>query len=173
MGVGESGAHAGGDGDGVFEREFREVFLAHPAHNGADVFAVDVLHRDEVRPVHLTNVERLDDVRVRHRGGDASFVQQHLDERFVLVHRGKDALDDDEFFEPSRGTLEGEEDFRHASGRESSEQRVLAKLARKCFLRRRRNYPEVLLRLSIRLLRHRCGSLDSSGYGVHDANDGA
>ena len=76
------------------------VFIC--ADDGSQVLALDVLHRDEVRAVDLPDVEDLDDVRVRERGRDARLVEEHLDERLVLVHRGQDALDDDELLEARR-----------------------------------------------------------------------
>ena len=75
------------------------LLLPHRADDRADVLAVDVLHRDEVRAVDLPDVEDLDDVGVRERRGDARLVEQHVDERLVLVHRRQDALDDDELLE--------------------------------------------------------------------------
>ena len=64
-----------------------DALLLHLTDDRAQVLAVDVLHRDEVLAVDLTDVEDLDDVRVRERRRDARLVQEHLDERAVLVHR--------------------------------------------------------------------------------------
>ena len=101
------------------------------ADDGAEVLAVDVLHRDEVRAVDLPDVEDLDDVRVRERRRDARLVEQHLDERAVLVHRRQDALDDDQLLEAGDALLDGEEELRHAARRELAKERVLAEAPRK------------------------------------------
>ena len=100
--VREPRAHPEDDGERVLERELDHVLLLHLPHDRAEVLAVHVLHRDEVRPVDRADVEDLHDVRVRQRRGDARLVQQHLDERAVLVHRRQDALDDDELLEARR-----------------------------------------------------------------------
>ena len=128
--VRETRAHAEHDRERMLERELEHALLLHLADDGAQVLAVDVLHRDEVLIVVLTDVEDLDDVRMRERRGDACFVEQHLDERFVLVHRRKDPLDDEELLETGDALLDREEQLGHAAGRELADQRVLAESTR-------------------------------------------
>ena len=127
--VREAGAHADDDRERVLERELDDLLLLHLPHDRAEVLAVDVLHRDEVRSVDRADVEDLHDVRMRERRRDARLVQEHLDERSVLVHRGQDALDDDELLEPRDALLDGEEELRHAAGRELADEGVLAEAA--------------------------------------------
>ena len=126
----ETGAHAEHDRERVLERELEDVRLLHLAHERAEVFSVHVLHRDEVLTVDLTDVEDLDDVRMRERCRDARLVEQHVDERLVLVHRRKDPFDDEELLESRDALLDREEQLRHASRRELADERVLAESAR-------------------------------------------
>ena len=113
--VREARAHAEHDREGVLERELEDALLLHLADDGAQVLAVDVLHRDEVLAVVLTDVEDLDDVRVRERRRDARLVEEHLDERAVLVHRRQDPLDDEELLEAGDALLDREEELGHAA----------------------------------------------------------
>ena len=63
VGVGQPGAHAEDDGDRVLEGELHHPLLLHLADDRTEVFAVDVLERDEVVAVDLPDVDGLDDVR--------------------------------------------------------------------------------------------------------------
>ena len=128
--VREAGAHAEHDREGVLERELEDALLLHLTHDGAEVLSVDVLHRDEVLTVRLPDVEDLDDVRVRERRRDARLVQQHLDERAVLVHGRQDPLDDEQLLEAGDALLDGEEQLRHPARRELANEGVLAEPGR-------------------------------------------
>ncbi len=129
--VGEACAHPQDDGDRVLDRELHHAALLHLPDDRPQVFAVDVLERDEVCTVDLADVDRLDDVRVRERRGDTRFVEQHVDEPAILVHRRQDALDDDELLEPGDRALEREVDLRHAARRHAAQQRVFPEPTRK------------------------------------------
>ena len=138
--VREPGAHAEDDRERVLERELEDVLLLHLTDDRAQVLAVDVLHRDEVLAVGLPDVEDLDDVRMRERRRDARLVEQHLDERAVLVHRRQDPLDDEQLLEACDALLDGEEELRHAAGREPADEGVLAEPTRHAV------HPELVVR---------------------------
>ena len=57
------------------------------------VAPVDILEGDEVRVVHLTEIEDLGDVRVLQLHRDLRLVDEHRDELFVLGDVGEDALE--------------------------------------------------------------------------------
>ena len=133
--VGKSGAHAEDDAERVLDRELGEAVRLHGADDGTDVLAVDVLHGDEVRAVDLTDVEDLDDVRVRQRGRDAGLAEQHLDEALVLRHLREDPLDDDQLLEPGDALLKREKELGHSARREFAKERVLAEARRKAIAR--------------------------------------
>ena len=164
--VREAGADAEHDRERVLHRELDGAAGLHPPDDGAQVLAVNVLHRDEVGAVDHAEVEDLHDVRMRERGRDARLVEEHLDERLVLVHRRQDPLDDDELLEPADAALDREEELGHAARREPAHERVPSELAGKAregrVTRRRRH---LLLALpSIEAPMRRAPSPQSAGY---------
>ena len=133
VGVGEAARDPEHDRDGVLEGELDDPLLLHLPHDAPQVLAVHVLHRDVVRAVDLPHVEDLHDVRVRQRRRDRGLVEQHLDERAVVVHRREDALDDDELLEAGDALLDGQEELAPCRRRKLAQQRVLAEPARQPF----------------------------------------
>ncbi len=69
------------------------ALAAQAVEDRAQVLAVDVLERDEITVVDLTEVEDLGDVRVLELHGDLRLVDEHRDELFVLGDVRQDALD--------------------------------------------------------------------------------
>jgi hypothetical protein len=128
--VREAAAHPEDDRERVLERKLGHPLLLHLTHDRTEIFSVNVLHRDVVRAVDLPDVEDLDDVRMAQRRGDARLVEQHVDERLVLVHRGQDPLDDEELLEPGHALLDGEEQLGHPARRELANERVLTEARR-------------------------------------------
>ena len=62
MRVRETRAHPHDDAERVLARKSRVTLLAHLPHDRANVFAVNVLHRDVVSAVDLADIEDLHDV---------------------------------------------------------------------------------------------------------------
>lgn len=83
MGVREPRAHTDDNGESVFERELRHAEFFHLMDDGAQVFAVNVLHGDVESAFGESYIEDLHDIGVRKGCGDACFVQQHIDERRI------------------------------------------------------------------------------------------
>src|SRR5690606_16784096 len=94
----------GDDRDDVLER-YHLAALADLRDELADVLAVDVLHREEVRAVLFADVVDLDDVVVMERRRDARFLEEGRDELLLARELAADALDHDvarEALEPGR-----------------------------------------------------------------------
>ena len=127
--VRERGADTEHDRERVLHRELGRGAPLHLAHDGAQVLALNVLHRDEVGAVDHAEVEHLHDVRVRERRRDARLVEEHLDEPLILVHRGQDPLDDGELLEAADAALDRQEELGHAPRCELAHERVPAELA--------------------------------------------
>ena len=76
-----------------------------------------VLHGDVVGAVDVSDVEDLNDVRVREGRRNARLVQEHLDERLVLIHRRQNALDDNQLLEAGDAALDREVELGHSPRR--------------------------------------------------------
>jgi hypothetical protein len=105
------------------------AFAARAQHR-EERLTLEILHRDEVAALGLTEVIDVDDVRVLDERRDARFVEQHVDERFlarqVLVHE----LDDDQLFEARGSALDRQLHLRHAALADPCDQLVTAQLRR-------------------------------------------
>ncbi len=113
------------DVDGELLRE-RLAEATAATQERREVHARDVLHRDEVGVVRATEIEDLDDVRVRERDRDLRLVDEHLDELRVHPEFREDPLDDEDLFETLDTVRLRLEHLRHAAAREQFEQLVLA-----------------------------------------------
>jgi len=89
--------------------------------------AVDVLHDEEVRPVHRPDLVDLRDVRVLEGSDQARLVEEQRG-GLVIGQLRSSALDDDDLLEALEPELTGEPDLGHAARRQVREQRVLAEL---------------------------------------------
>ncbi len=110
------------------ERDVERHALAERAgarEHVEDVLAVDELHRVEERVADLTEVEDLRDVRVLELRREARFVEEHRDPARIVIALGPDALEDHVALEACETIRAREEDFGHASLRQTSEQLVL------------------------------------------------
>src|SRR6185437_6776611 len=128
VGVGEALADAPGDVDGRLDRDGPGE-LARVVHHRLQIRAVDVLHDDEVRPVTDADVEDADDVGMREVRGEARLVEEHGDELLFLAELRQDALDRDLLSEALDAGALGDEDLRHAAGRQALEDAVTLLLA--------------------------------------------
>ncbi len=70
-----------------------------PRHRLAEVLAVHVLHRDEVRPPLLAELEDLDDARMGEARRDLGLAHEEIGEARLRHQRRQDALDDDRLLE--------------------------------------------------------------------------
>jgi hypothetical protein len=68
------------------------LVLATSLHDGTKVFAIDVLHRDEVLAVGPGKFVHPSDIGVLEPAGNLRLIDQHLDEIIVLCQVGQDAL---------------------------------------------------------------------------------
>ncbi len=124
--VRESGARARRDG----ERDMQRHALAQSTRSRQhveNVFAVDELHRVEERVTDLTEVEDLRDVRVLQLRREARFVEEHRDPPRIVIALGTDAFEHDVPLETRESVRARQEDFGHASLRQTSEQLVLVR----------------------------------------------
>ena len=81
----------------------------------AQILAVHELERDEERVLDFAEIEDLSDVRVVELHRDLRFIDEHLDELFVLGNVGKDALDREQALEAFDTEGLGLEDLGHAA----------------------------------------------------------
>ena len=61
-----------------------DALLAEAAHDPKEIRAVDILHRNEVALIVLTEIKDLGDVDVVEAHRDLRFVDQHLDELIII-----------------------------------------------------------------------------------------
>jgi len=87
---GESGSDAAGDLDGFVVRE-----TADAVEQASQVFAVDILHRDEVGAFPIADVVDAADVRMRDLPPEADFVVEEIELGCVLRQRGGEELERD------------------------------------------------------------------------------
>src|SRR5262245_64526907 len=104
------------DARGVRRWERPAALHAAPGDRG-EVLAGDELHRDVVGVAFAAEVVNLDDVRMVELRAHPRFVEEHLDEGFLLREVAQDLLDDDEAIEPCETTLAREPNLGHAAGR--------------------------------------------------------
>ncbi len=71
-----------------------------PAHQRAEVGAIDVLHGQEVHAVRLAEIEDLDDVGMVELGGESGLGQEHLDELGLVDQMREDLLHHQGLLEP-------------------------------------------------------------------------
>ena len=93
-------------------------------HGRAEVFAVQVLHRDEVRALLFAEVEDLDDVRMAQQRRDLRFADEELGERLLRHQRREHALDDDGLLEAGDAAAAGAPNLGHAALADAIEQLV-------------------------------------------------
>src|SRR5688572_4961433 len=111
------------------ERRERPAAL-HPAPGDRrEVLSRDELHRDVVGVAFAAEVVDLDDVRMVELRAHPRFVEEHLDEGFLLREVAQDLLDDDEAIESGETSLARQPDLGHASGRELLDQGVATETA--------------------------------------------
>ena len=106
------------------ERE-QLVQLGRALGDAAQVRAVDELHRDEVVPVRLAQIENRDDVRMVELRSEPRFVQEHVDELLVARQVREDPLEADLLLEARGACLPGEVDLRHSAGGDQLDELVL------------------------------------------------
>jgi hypothetical protein len=128
------------DPDALRRRE-RSTALEAALHDGLQVGAFDVLHRDVVAIVFGVEVVNLNDIRVLQLRGDGGLVDEHLHEGFIVSEVRQDPLDDDLLLEALRADGLGAEDLGHASHGDLAKEDVLAVSLRKV---RRRHAPSVV-----------------------------
>ena len=95
-------------------------------HQAHQVDAVDVLHREEVGLVDLTEVEELDDVGVVEAEADLRLGDELLDEAVASGERRVDLLEHDELLQALGGAGAGEVDLGHATRAQLADQLVFA-----------------------------------------------
>ena len=93
--------------------------------HGEQRLALDVLHRDEEALVDLSELEDLNQVRVREQAAELRLVDEHLDERAVLREVREHPLDHQRALESLRPERDREEHLRHPSHADPIEQIVL------------------------------------------------
>jgi DNA/RNA-binding domain of Phe-tRNA-synthetase-like protein len=81
--------------------------LAARAQEREQRLALEVLHRDEVAAVRVSEVVDIDDVRMLDHRGDARLGEEHVDERLLGGQVLVDELDHHELLETGRTTLDG------------------------------------------------------------------
>ena len=101
---------------------------ARVAQDPADIAAVDVLHRDEVRRAHPAELEQLDDVGVVQEGGELGLAHERLDEAGVCREMRQQTLERHHAFEPFNPALERAMHRRHAAHPEPLEDEIRTKL---------------------------------------------
>ena len=123
---------AGGHRDDLADLRDRQVLapLGRQLVDRAQRRPVDELHRDEVVPVGLAEVEDGDDVRMVEPRRQPRLVEEHLDELLVAREVGKDALQTHHLLEACRAGLLGEIDLGHATAGDELDQPVLAERRR-------------------------------------------
>src|SRR4051794_23455199 len=94
----------------------------------AQVFAVHVLHREEVLAALLADVVNLDDVLMVELRGETCLVEEHLHERGVVCLTGTNALDDDVPREAFDATGTRKQHLRHATARQVLDDLIAAEL---------------------------------------------
>ena len=109
-------------------RRHRLLLLPAALEDGAQVLAVDVLHRDEVLAVRARELVDARDVAVAQQAGDLGLVDQHLDEVVVLGEVGEHALDRDQVGVTAGVEGLGPVDLGHPAERDAVEQVVPAEL---------------------------------------------
>lgn len=129
VGVVES---CGGLGDDASEevkgRILLEFFDAVDLFSDAfEVEATDVFHGDVVDVADLADFEDLNDVGVLEMGGNASFIEKHLDEVVAGGEVREDAFDDNGLADPCKTPLFGEEQLSHPAGCKFGDDLVVAK----------------------------------------------
>ena len=107
-------------------RRRQPVGLAVEPEQLAGVDAVDVLHRDEVVGVDLSEVVDVDDVRVGQLRGELGFAEEHLEEVGRIGEVRQDPLDRDAAIEAFEPALLCEKHLGHPSARDASQEHVLA-----------------------------------------------
>ena len=100
------------------------------ARTAGQRLALHVLHRDEEAVVDRSELEDLDQVRVRQQAAQLGLVDEHPHERPILRQMREHPLDHHRALETLRPHRDGEEHLRHAAGADSLEQVVLAERLR-------------------------------------------
>ena len=116
--------------------------------------AGDVLHRDEVAPFQLTEIEDVNDVRVRKLRGDRGLADEHLHQLGAVLQRGEHRLDDDSLLESLRPLDLRAPHLRHPPRGQARFNLVLAELLPRPPGRRRRG----IRRDGLEMRRRRLGS---------------
>ena len=102
------------------------ALVAIAIEDRAQVSAVNVLERDVVRALFVTEIKHLSDVRVVELDRNLCLVDKHLDELFVLGNVGEDSFDRDKALKSLHTKLFGAKDFRHTSYVDALEEIVFA-----------------------------------------------
>ena len=89
---------------------------------------MDILHRHEVVPIYLSEIEDLNNVHVLKTNGNPCLIDEHLDEFLVLRHVVEDPLDDENLFEARHAKGPGAIDLRHTARRDLLKQLVFAEM---------------------------------------------
>ena len=95
------------------EAESQAAVALEAVKDAVERLPFEVLHRDEVAAGRLSEIVDVDHVGVLDQGRDPRLVEQHVDERLLACEVFVDQLDDYEFFEAGRTTLQGELDLCH------------------------------------------------------------
>src|SRR5262249_47462823 len=93
----------------------RHVVARYATQEVAQRLPVEVLHREHVSAVLFRDFVGMHDVAMIETGGDARFVEEHLDEVLIPRELGANLFDDDQFVEPGHAAREGEVQPGHAT----------------------------------------------------------
>ena len=101
------------NGDLNRQPSLASILALHAIENGAQILAVDVLHRDEEVLVFPREIEDRHDIGVLELHRDLRLIDEHRDELLVLRDARQNALHRDESLEPFNAKGLGFENFGH------------------------------------------------------------
>ena len=124
----QSRCHSSYDAQCVFKRYGDFIAPASLEHR-PDVLALQILHRDEVLAVRVTDVVDLRDIVVLKLSYQSPFVQEHLNRSITQSAFSMQFLDDYVFLEPLDPGCAGEKDLRHTADGELPHDLIFARSA--------------------------------------------
>lgn len=127
MGVMQSFA---GIGNGARREGWRKSLLSFDAApgDGREIFAGDVLHRNEESALGFAEVIDLDDIRMDQLGAHSRFVLKHSNEGLFFREMAQDFFDDNKSGESGKPALARKPDLRHPARGEFSKKRKASEL---------------------------------------------
>ena len=108
----------------------RAPALAQPPEDLGDIAPADILHRQEVGPADVAEVEHLHDVRVVQERVDSRLLDEHVDEVRRLRPLGEDSFDDERPLEALHAGHHGAEHLRHPAHSDPIEKDVATEFLR-------------------------------------------